>query len=84
MEGAKKQGVWRFFRLSMPTSFTATCNICKANVSRGGGSTAKSNTTNIIKHLVSDQLMPEAQVLVSGLKIVPKQALIFLVKLQQF
>lgn len=36
--------------LCIQCSSIATCNIYKANVSRDGGSTAKYNTTNLIKH----------------------------------
>lgn len=36
--------------LCIQCSSTATCDIYKANVSRDGGSTAKYNTTNLIKH----------------------------------
>ena len=43
--------MWRYFTLATPTSSTAVCNFCKVNVSRGGGSTAKSNTTSLIKHI---------------------------------
>ncbi|KAL6463619.1 hypothetical protein MHYP_G00280100 [Metynnis hypsauchen] len=51
MKRAKESGVWRHFTLDTPTSLTATCNICKTNVARGGGSTARYNTTNLIRHL---------------------------------
>lgn len=48
MKGAKNKGsaVCRYTTLATPRSSMATCNICKANVSRGAGSTAKYNTTN--------------------------------------
>ena len=29
----------------------AVCSVCKVNVSNGGGSAAKYNTTNLIKHI---------------------------------
>lgn len=45
----KTRSVWRYFTLAMPTSSTATCNICKPNGSRGGGSTANFNTNKLIK-----------------------------------
>ena len=51
MERAKDSAVWRYFTLATPTSSTAICNVCKVNVPRGGGSTAKYNTTNLIKHI---------------------------------
>ena len=49
MERAKEWAVWR-----LPTSLTAVCYVCKVNVLRGGGSTAKYNTTNLIKHIQRD------------------------------
>ena len=51
MEQAKQSAVWRYFTFATPTSSTAVCNVCKVNVSRGGGSTAKYNITNLIKHI---------------------------------
>ncbi|KAG9261302.1 zinc finger BED domain-containing protein 4-like [Astyanax mexicanus] len=39
------------FLLDSPQSLTATCNVCKAVVPRGGRSVATFNTTNLIKHL---------------------------------
>ena len=43
--------MWRYFMLDTATSSTAVCNVSKVNVSRGGGSTAKYDTTNLIKHI---------------------------------
>lgn len=43
--------VWKYFLLETPQSKTATCNVCKAVVPRGGSSVATYNTTNLIKHL---------------------------------
>nr|XP_023657625.1 zinc finger BED domain-containing protein 4-like [Paramormyrops kingsleyae] len=43
--------VWRYFSLETPKSKTATCNVCKASVPRGGSTVASYNTTNLIKHL---------------------------------
>ena len=51
MERAKGSAVWKYFTLATPTTFLAVCNVCKQNVSRGGGSITKYNTTNLIKHL---------------------------------
>ena len=51
MELAKESAVWRYFTLATPTSSSAVCNVCKVNVLSGGGSTAKYNTTNLIKEL---------------------------------
>ena len=50
MVRVKESAVWRYFTLATPTSSTAICNICKVNVSRGGGSAAEYNTANLIKH----------------------------------
>lgn len=43
--------VWSYFTLETPQSKTATCNVCKAAIPRGGTSVASYNTTNLIKHL---------------------------------
>ncbi|KAK0154005.1 Zinc finger BED domain-containing protein 4 [Merluccius polli] len=43
--------VWKHFTLETPKSKTATCNVCKAVVQRGGSTAATFNTTNLIKHL---------------------------------
>lgn len=43
--------VWRNFTLNSPQSETAKCNVCQADVPRGGRSAATYNTTNLIKHL---------------------------------
>ena len=43
--------VWQYFTVAFPTSKTATCNICKEAISRGGTSVANFNTSNLIKHL---------------------------------
>ena len=51
MQRAKESAVRRYFTLSTPTSSTAVWNVCIVNVSRGGGSTAKYNTTKLIKHI---------------------------------
>ncbi|KAK0131747.1 Zinc finger BED domain-containing protein 4 [Merluccius polli] len=51
MERTKGSVIWRYFNLTTPTSATAICNGCKVSVARGGGSTSKYNTTNLIKHL---------------------------------
>ena len=40
---AKMSAVWRYFILESPQSSTATCNICKAVVPRGGRSFLKKN-----------------------------------------
>lgn len=51
-ESLEELEVWRYFTLNTPTSSMAVCNVCKANVARGGrGSTVNYNTTNLIKHL---------------------------------
>ena len=51
MEWAKDSAVWRYFTLATAASSTASCNVCKGNVARVGGSTAKYKTTNLFKHL---------------------------------
>ena len=52
MQRAKESAVWRYFTLATATTSTAVCNVCKVNVSRGGGSTVKYNlSTNLIKHI---------------------------------
>ena len=51
MERAKGSAIWSFYTLPQPTSSTATCNICKVNVPRGGSKASSYNTTNLIKHL---------------------------------
>ena len=43
--------VWQYFTLDAPTSKTATCNVCREKISRGGTSVANFNTSNLIKHL---------------------------------
>ena len=47
----------------LPTSSTAVCNVCKVNVSRGGGSTAKYNATNLIKHIQNHHAKEHAEFL---------------------
>ena len=51
IERAKGSAIWSYYTLPQPTSSTATCNICKVNVPRGGTKTSSYNTTNLIKHL---------------------------------
>ena len=51
MERAKGSAIWSYFTLPKPASSTATCNICKVNVPRGGTKPSSFNTTNLIKHL---------------------------------
>ena len=46
-----KAAIWKHFKLDTPTSPTAICNICNANVARGGDKVGKFNTTNLNKHL---------------------------------
>lgn len=43
--------VWRYFKLDSEGSATATCNVCKLGISRGGKDRAAFNTTNMIRHL---------------------------------
>uniref|UniRef100_A0A1A8MBN7 Zinc finger, BED domain containing 4 n=2 Tax=Nothobranchius pienaari TaxID=704102 RepID=A0A1A8MBN7_9TELE len=43
--------VWNHFKLETEGCPTATCNICKLSVSRGGKDRAAFNTTNLIRHL---------------------------------
>ena len=43
--------VWQYFTLDAPTSKTATCNVCREKISRGGTSVANFNISNLIKHL---------------------------------
>ena len=43
--------VWRYFRLEGESSATATCDVCKLVISRGGEERAAFNTTNLIRHL---------------------------------
>ena len=51
MERAKGSAIWSYFTLPKPASSTATCNICKVKVPRGGTKPSSFNTTNLIKHL---------------------------------
>ena len=44
-------------------SLTAVCNVCKVNVSRGGGSTAKYKPTNLIKHIQQHHAKEHAEFL---------------------
>ena len=41
----------------------AVCKVCKVNVSRGGGSTAKYNTTSLIKHIQKHHAKEHAEFL---------------------
>lgn len=43
--------VWRYFGLEMPKSKTATCNVYKASMPRGGITVGLYNTTSLIKYL---------------------------------
>ena len=43
--------VWKYFTVEAEGSSTATCNICKTGISRGGKEKAAFNTTNLIRHL---------------------------------
>ena len=43
--------VWKYYTLKSEGSPTASCNVCKAEVPRGGTSRASFNTTNLIRHL---------------------------------
>ena len=63
MERAKGSAVWKYFTLATPTSLSAACNICKQNVSRGGSSMTKYNTTNLIKHLKKHHAKEHAEFL---------------------
>ena len=49
--------------LATPTSSTAVCNVCKVNVSRGGISITKHNTTNLIKHIQKNNAKEQAKFL---------------------
>ena len=60
VEQAKESAVRRYFTLATPTSSTA---VCKVNVSRGGSSTAKYNTTNLIKHIQKHHAQEHAEFL---------------------
>lgn len=42
--------IHHYFTVTMLTSLTTICNICKGNLGRGAGSSAKYNTTNLIQH----------------------------------
>ena len=46
----KKSAIWAYFTIKLDTHF-AECNICKAEVSRGGKNSKIFNTTNIVNHL---------------------------------
>ena len=63
MEQAKESAVWRYFMLATPTSLFAVCNVCKVNISRGGGSTGKYNSTNLIKHIQKHHAKEHAEFL---------------------
>ena len=47
----------------MPTSLTAVCIVRKVNVSRGGGSTEKYNTTSLIKNIKKHHAQEHAEFL---------------------
>lgn len=42
--------VWKFFKLESEGSPTASCNVCKADVSHGGKDRAAYSTTNLTRH----------------------------------
>ena len=44
---SQRVGCVEIFHACHATSSSAVCNVCKVNVSRGGGSTEKYNTTNL-------------------------------------
>ncbi|KAL3067486.1 hypothetical protein OYC64_017252 [Pagothenia borchgrevinki] len=48
--------VWNYFKIESEDSVTARCNVCKAEVPRGGKNRAMFNTTNLIRHLRSKHL----------------------------
>ncbi|XP_070397996.1 zinc finger BED domain-containing protein 4-like [Nothobranchius furzeri] len=60
--------VWKYFTLEAPQSKTATCNVCKAVVPRGGTSVATFNTTNLIKHLKKHHPREHEEFLTRGQK----------------
>lgn len=60
--------VWKYFTVETPQSKTATCNVCKAVVPRGGTSVATFNTTNVIKHLKKHHSREHADFLTRGEK----------------
>ena len=43
--------VWRYFTIENQKSSTAKCNVCEADVPRGGKSVSTYNTTNLSNHL---------------------------------
>lgn len=43
--------VWKHSKIETEASPTASCNVCKADVPRGGKNRASFNTTNLIRHL---------------------------------
>ena len=63
MERAQESVVWRYFTLATPTSLMAVCNVCKVNVSKVGGSTAKYNTASLIKHIQKHHAKEHAEFL---------------------
>lgn len=60
--------VWNYFTLETAQSKTATCNVCKALIPRGGSTVATYNTTNLIKHLKRHHLKEHGDYLARGLK----------------
>ena len=42
-------GVWKYYKIESEGSVTARCNVCKAEVPRGGKNKATLNTTNLIQ-----------------------------------
>ncbi len=60
--------VWKYFTLETPQSNTATCNVCKAVVPRGGSSVTTCNTTNLIKHLKKHHIKEHEDFLARGQK----------------
>ena len=43
--------VWKYYKIESEGSVTARCNVCKAEVPRGGKNRATFNTTNLIRYL---------------------------------
>jgi len=48
---SKKSKVWRFFTISTADEHKAICNLCTAEVSRGGSRAKTYTTTNLQTHL---------------------------------
>ncbi|CAB1423395.1 unnamed protein product [Pleuronectes platessa] len=50
-QGVVMSAVWKYFTVNSDKDVAAKCNICQAQVSRGGTEPGRFNTSNLIAHL---------------------------------